>query len=128
MKSVASIKNSWAGSRVKQFFSNRLAKRDATGRNRRKYFRFDCEVPVELHLDSPGQLSIINAVARNISAGGMLIKCPMVPASLTPCHVSFHVPDWFPGAHQNREVMAYAHVLHADSARRLFGVAFSNPL
>ena len=127
MKSVAGMKSRLTSSRLGQFLSGQLA-RAGNGKNRRRYFRFDCDVPVEIHVDSPGELSIITAVARNLSAGGMLVKCSMVPASLTPCHVAFRVPDWFPGAHQNREVMAYAHVRHADSSRKLFGVAFSSPL
>lgn len=126
MNNVAGIKDRVRG--IRKFLPPRLAALTLRGKNRRRFFRFSCDFPIELHVDLPGELCIINGVARNLSAGGMLIKCSSVPASQTPCHVAFTVPDWFPGGHQNREVMAYAHVRHTDQSRHLFGVSFSNPL
>lgn len=96
--------------------------------NHRRYSRFDCAIPVEIHLDTPGQVAIINAVARNISAGGMLIRSSTVLDSLTPCHVSFRMPEWFPGKTRARDIMAYAHVRHSDPSDQFFGIAFTRPL
>lgn len=96
--------------------------------NRRRYTRYECEIPVEVHVDSPGHLAILTAVACNISAGGMLIKCETLPESMTPCHISFHVPEWFPFARAERDAMAYAHVRHTSPMNSTFGVAFSSPL
>jgi hypothetical protein len=94
----------------------------------RRDVRYDCNIPVEVHLDSPGHLSIFSAVACNISSGGMLIKCPTLPDSMAPCHVSFTVPDWFPFPRTDRNAMAYAHVRHTNPMHSTFGVAFSSPL
>ncbi|MEI7880149.1 MAG: PilZ domain-containing protein [bacterium] len=97
-------------------------------RNQRRFPRFECTLPVEIHLDTPGQVSIINAVAQNVSAGGMLVKCSAVLDALTACHVSFRIPDWFPGASRTKEVMMNARVLHANVAGLTFGIAFNQPL
>jgi len=97
--------------------------------DKRKYTRFDCMIPVEIHVDTPGQVSIINAVAKNISSGGMLIKCAKVFIPPTSCHLSFHLPPWFYGAKKSGgEVMAFAHVRHADPVRQLFGACFDTRL
>jgi len=83
--------------------------------------------PVDIHIDTPGQVSVINAVVKNISAGGMLIKCSAVMDMLTPCHLSFRIPEWFPGANRTAEVMTSARVRHADPSG-LIGLAFNSPL
>lgn len=101
---------------------------ESAPKNRRRYVRYECSIPVEVHLDSPGQLSILKAEALNLSSGGMLIKCPSLPKSTTPCHISFVVPEWFPLKHADRDAMAAGHVKHTDSAHATFGVAFISPL
>ena len=105
-----------------------MQKMGFSARNQRKFPRFDCTIPVEVHLDAPGQISVIEAVAQNISSGGMLLKCSAAMDLLTPCHLSFRIPSWFPGAKRAHEVMAYAHVRHADPLNNYFGVAFNGPL
>jgi PilZ domain len=97
-------------------------------RNRRKSIRYNCLVPVEIHQDTPGQVSIMNAVAQNISSGGMLVKCSAVLDSLNPCYVMFKMPEWFPGANRARTVMNYAHVQRAEPSRQNYGIAFKTPL
>jgi hypothetical protein len=84
---------------------------------------------LELHLESPGHLSILKAVARNISSGGMLVECPTVPAVMSACHVTFRIPEWGPfKAEHNRLVMAQARVQHCNQDGMHFGLAFSNPI
>jgi hypothetical protein len=97
-------------------------------KNQRKSPRFDCMIPVEIHVDTPGQISIINAVAKNISTGGMLIMCAAALNDMTSCHLSFRMPEWFPGAKRTCDVMAYAHVRHANPAAQFFGLSFDSPL
>ena len=97
-------------------------------KNQRMFTRFDCTIPVQIHTDTPGELSIINAVAKNVSSGGMLIKCATALCTLTTCHISFHMPDWLPGSNRSREVIAYAHVRHVDASGQYFGVAFNAPV
>ena len=97
-------------------------------KNRRRFKRYPCDLTVEFHFDSPDQICMIAAVAKNISSGGMLVESESVPKTMTPCRVQFNLPDWFPGPHANREVMASATVLHANSSRLTFGIAFSKPL
>lgn len=84
--------------------------------------------PIEIHLDTPGQVSIINGVAQNISSGGMLIKCSADIDTLTPCHVSFRMPEWFPSINRACEVMTQARVLHTSAAAMTLGIAFTQPL
>jgi hypothetical protein len=96
--------------------------------NRRKSIRYNCTVPVEIHQDMPGQVSIMNAVAQNISSGGMLLKCSAVLDSLSQCCVMFKMPEWFPGANRACEVMNYAQVQRAEPSGQYYGVAFKNPL
>ena len=105
-----------------------LSRMGVSGRNQRRFTRFDCMFPVEIHLDTPGQVSVINAVAQNISSGGMLLKCSALLDFLTPCHLSFRIPEWFPGASRTCEVMTYAHVRHADPSGQYIGVAFNAPI
>jgi hypothetical protein len=111
-----------------------VAMKHAVGRfrfarsNQRQFPRFDCMIPVDIHLDTPGQISVISAVAKNISSGGMLIKCAAAFDSLTSCHLSFHMPGWFPSTNRTCEVMTYAHVRHADASGQLLGLSFDTPL
>lgn len=120
-----SIKDRW-----ESFISaRRKVRADAPYQNRRRFHRFPCTLPVELHLESPGHLSILKAVARNISTGGMLVECPTIPSMMSACHVTFRVPPWGPfKAEHNRMVMAEARVQHCNPAGMNFGVAFSKPI
>jgi hypothetical protein len=112
-----------------RYFSRRKTHEAAVPQNRRTHSRFPCELPVELHLETPGNLSILNAVARDISRGGMLVECPTVPAIMSACYVTFRVPDWGPfKAHQNELVMAQARVQHCNPSRMSFGLAFANAM
>lgn len=97
--------------------------------NRRQFHRYLCELPVELHLVTPGHLAILKAVARNISSGGMLLECPTLPAPMSACHVLFDLPDWGPfKAYTERFILAEARVQHCEEDSLTFGVAFSRPL
>jgi hypothetical protein len=119
-----SIRGKWD-----RFMSRRKARAEAVPQNRRRFHRFQCTLPVELHLETPGHLSIIKAVARNISAGGMLIECATIPALMSACHVAFQVPEWGPfKTNRNRLVMAEARVQHCDRTGMNFGLAFASPL
>jgi len=106
----------------------RCALQNAILNNRRRFKRYACEFPVEFHFDYPGQIRIITAMARNISSGGMLIECPSLPSSNTPCHVVFNVPDWMPCKQARHEVTASAQVLHAEPSSLTFGIMFKEPL
>lgn len=128
MNKKISRKDHSGGSPWRKVMKRGLNRLGVGSKNKRRFPRFDCTLPVEIHVDTPGQVSIINAVAKNISSGGMLIKCSAVLDSLTACHVSFRMPDWFPGASRTSEVMTNARVLHANVAGLTFGIAFSQPL
>ena len=97
-------------------------------RDKRRFTRYDCVFPVEIHVDTPGQVEVITAEAKNISSGGMLLKCSAVLDSFTRCHVSFQMPEWFPGASRAVEIMAAATILHANASGLTCGIAFSQPL
>ena len=102
---------------------------EGTGAERRRFPRHACELPVELHMDSPGELAIISAVAKNISVGGLLIECAATPQSLTSCHVSFRIPEWIPfDGVTERDVMTLAQVRHNDPIRLTLNLAFTPPL
>ena len=97
--------------------------------NRRRFERHKCDFRVELHVGSPGFLSICYGVARNISAGGLLIECATVPPPHSECHVAFNLPHGIPvGARSSRDVMVKAHVRHSDRVHGNFGVSFAHPL
>ena len=110
--------------------SSRSAEADGSSpSDRRCAPRYQCELPVDLHVDLPGQISIVAAVARNISAGGMLLECKSAPATLASCLVAFHVPDWFSfGADADRDVLVPALVRHGDRDHLTLGVSFATPL
>jgi len=97
-------------------------------RDKRRSTRYDCLIPVEIHVDSPGQVSVINAEAENISTGGMRLKCSTILDSFTPCHVLFKIPEWFPSANRAAEIMAAATVLHTCASGLTCGIAFRQPL
>lgn len=128
MKSGSALHNRWATSGWGRFMKRSRFVGESAPKNRRRYVRYECSIPVEVHIDSPGQLSILKAEAHNISSGGMLIKCPSLPESQAPCHVSFLVPEWFPLTHADRDAMAAGQVKHTDRKRSTFGVAFIRPL
>jgi hypothetical protein len=121
-------KDQHAGSSWGKLVKRGLHKLGVSSKNQRRFQRFDCTFPIQIHLDTPGQISIINAVAKNISSGGMLVRCSAALDTLTSCHVSFRVPEWFPSAHRTSEVMTQARVLHASAASLTFGIAFSQHL
>ena len=97
-------------------------------KSQRRHFRFDCKLPVEIHVDMPGQVSVVHAVAHNISSGGMLIRCSSVVGALPQCHLSFRLPEWFPSVHRAHEIMTGVAVRHTDPSGHFFGVAFSRPI
>lgn len=117
-----------ANSRLGRMAISGLQRLGVGEKNQRQFPRFDCMIPVEIHVDTPGQISIINAVAKNISSGGMLIMCAAALNDMTSCHLSFRMPEWFPGANRTCEVMAYANVRHANPSAQLFGVSFNAPI
>lgn len=99
---------------------------ETIAQNRRRFHRFPCTLPVELHIDIPGQLAVISAVAKNLSRGGMLIACPTLPPLMSTCHVAFRIPEWVPfSAGRHPQIFAKAHVQHRDKAGMNFGLAFS---
>jgi hypothetical protein len=122
------IKDRLSNSPLGRMLKNGLGQLGFGEKNQRRFPRFDCTIPVEIHVDTPGQISIINAVAKNISSGGMLILCAAALNDMTSCHLSFRMPEWFPGANRTCEVMAYAHVRHANPSAQLFGVSFDAPV
>ena len=112
-----------------RYFSRRKTHEADVPQNRRLHSRFPCELPVELHLETPGNLSILNAVARDISRGGMLVECPTVPSLMSACYVTFRIPEWGPfKEHKNELVMAQARVQHCNPSRMSFGLAFANAM
>lgn len=96
--------------------------------NQRRFCRFDCLIPVEIYQTTTGQISFMSAVARNISAGGMLLLCSQVLNPMARIQVTFQVPEWFPGSLCTRDVTTFADVRHVDPAGHLLGVAFNQPL
>lgn len=96
--------------------------------NRRQSVRYSCELPVEIHQDASGQVSIANAIAQNISSGGMLLKCSAVLDSLSQYCVMFKMPEWFPSAKRACEIMTYAHVQRANPTGHYYGVVFKHSL
>lgn len=107
----------------------RKARVAAVPQNRRRFHRFKCSLPVELHLQAPGNLSIVGAIARDISCGGMRVECPTIPALMSACHVAFRIPEWGSfKTERNRLVLAQARVQHCDRASMSFGLTFASPI
>ena len=96
--------------------------------NQRRFSRFDCLIPVEISVETPGEISVMSAEAHNISANGMLLSCSPVLNHLAHIYVSFQVPKWFPGPQRNQNVTTLAHIRHTNPAGHLLGVAFNQPL
>ena len=129
MKIFGKIGSSGLVSKCRDLLSRDASTGDTATAERRRFPRYNCELPVELHMDSPGKVSIIAAVARNISFGGMLLECAEAPASLTSCHVSFRLPEWSPfGGAAEQDVMALARVRHNDRTHLTLNMAFAEPL
>jgi len=98
-------------------------------RNRRRFDRHPCEFPVQLHVDSPGSVRVVEAVARNISNHGMLLQCAHLPKLNTLCLLEFAFPQWSaPGRDEVRPVSIRAEIRHCERVQGTFGVAFAVPL
>jgi len=128
MKTMIHRKEEGPISPVKQILTRVLEWMGIGAKNLRRFSRFECTIPVEIHLDRRGDLSVINAVAKNISSGGMLIKCATLPASITQLEVSFRMPEWFPSRNRTREITTKAHVRHNDPSSHYWGLAFTQPM
>ncbi len=125
---VSQVRRSIAG-RVNRFLSRPKARREKILQNRRRFQRFPCGLPVEVHLETPGHLSILNATARDISNGGMRVECATIPALMSACYVSFQIPEWGPfKAGYRKQVMAQARVQHCHPGGMSFGLAFLRPI
>lgn len=112
-----------------KYMFHRQRRTAAVPQNRRRYERYSCDLPVELHVENPGNLSILKAVAKDISRGGMLVECAAVPALMSACYVTFRIPEWGPfKEHKNELVMAQARVQHCNPSRMSFGLAFANAM
>lgn len=98
-------------------------------RNRRRHDRHPCEFPVQLHLESPGSVQVVEAVARNISNHGMLLQCVQLPKVNSLCLLEFGFPQWSaPGRDEVKPVSIRAEIRHSEPALGTFGVAFAIPL
>jgi hypothetical protein len=114
--------------RLGRLMPPRVSRKPTSSADHRRFPRFSCSLPVELHIETPGHLSVLKAVARNISRGGMLIECATMPALKSACHVAFRVPDWVPFLVPDNLVLAEARVQHCDRNAMNFGLAFAQPL
>lgn len=84
---------------------------------RRRYFRYPIDLPVQVH---PDETTIIHATAMNISEGGMALKCERDLQMNGLVQLSFHLP----GVKQEMDMRAL--VVWKDPLGRA-GVRFDSP-
>lgn len=84
-------------------------------RERRRYFRLPCEIPVDVTL---GDGSKITATSANISEGGLSIRCPQ-PIPSGKIKASFTLPD------TRRKIEAKAEIAWALGTTDRYGIQFT---
>jgi CheY-like chemotaxis protein len=105
--------------------SGNLAGRD----NRRVSSRYPCEFPVNVRFNSLGLQDAVPALARNISRGGILLQCSQYMAPMTPCQLTFKIPEWMDfRAGTERSVMMSAQTRHVSPNSGTYGLQFLTPL
>jgi CheY-like chemotaxis protein len=101
----------------------------ALNTNGRRHVRYPCELPLVACFASSGLRETVQAVARNISKGGMLVECSKLLSPTTSFQVAFTVPDWMCLLNNtDRKVVMTAQVRHVTDAARTYGLQFVEPL
>lgn len=96
---------------------------------RRRHDRLSCMFPVTLHLGSGDGAATVQAQARDISVGGMLLDGAGIPEGTIRLHAEFDLPPGLlPGMPVARHVKLSAAVRYRDSENNTASLSFAEPL
>ena len=97
--------------------------------DRRKSARFLSRFPVQIIVGSGDQERVYQAIAHDVSDGGLLLEAKDVPATEERFHVEFRLPDGaMPEEFLHNGVRIQAEVRRRDESSSTLGVAFEEPL
>jgi hyaluronan synthase len=97
--------------------------------DRRMNPRYRSQFPVTIHVGEGDQTRVYQAVARDISDGGLLLENVDVPASETRFRLHFSVPEGtLPEEYSTGPYAIEGDVRRRDENRRLAGIQFKIPI
>lgn len=97
--------------------------------DRRKTTRFLSRFPVQIFVGAGKEERIYQAVAHDVSDGGLLLEAANIPAGEKRFRVEFRLPDGsMPEEFLHNGVKVDAEVRHHDQEAAMLGVAFEEPL
>lgn len=96
---------------------------------RRQHIRYECTFPVRVRFGSGEQQRTIEATARDVSIGGMLIDGADIPEGAIRVKVEFDLPpDVLKQEAVPRHVETTAAVRYRDNQHKTLSLAFAEPL
>lgn len=97
--------------------------------DRRKATRYFSQFPVQIYIGSGDQQRVYQAVAHDVSDGGLLLEARDIPATENRFRVEFNLPDGaMPEEFLHNGVTMQAEVRRRDESSTTIGVAFEEPL
>lgn len=97
--------------------------------DRRQHVRYACSFPVTLRIGSGPQQQTLQATARDVSLGGMLIEGADVPDGVIRVNVQFEIPpDVLKEEGIPRRVQTAAAIRYRDHHHQTLSLAFSESL
>ncbi len=97
--------------------------------DRRQTPRFVSNFPVKIHVGEGDNARVYNAIARDVSDGGLLLENIDVPPTETRIRVNFSVPEGvMPEEYSHGAYTFDGEVRRRDEKNRLLGVQFQNPI
>lgn len=96
---------------------------------RRQFVRHACSFPVRLVVKQADHEQVIQATARDVSMGGMLLEGADVPEGVIRVQLQFTLPkEVLPGERVVRDVQTAAAIRYRDPQTRTLSVAFAESL
>jgi len=96
---------------------------------RRQHVRYACSFPVTLRIGAGAEELVLQATARDVSLGGMLIEGADVPEGTIRLHVQFELPpDVLKDERVARQAQTTAAIRFRDRQSKTLSLAFAEPL
>ena len=97
--------------------------------DRRQHVRYLGSFPVQIHVGDGPDAKVYQAVARDISNGGLALEVPDLPSDEKRFRVEFKIPDGvMPEEFLHQTVVMDAEARFRDDRTGTLGVAFTEPL
>ena len=99
------------------------------GAERRQNVRYECSFPVVLHIGPAGREQVVQAIARDVSVGGMMLENAAVPEGVIRLRAEFELPaDVLAEEGIPRRNSATAAITYRDHKNATVSLAFADPL